>query len=209
MFDEIAKASPTNALMILQFLIPGFLVIFSRSIFVIRRKSIFKYDIFLYITFSILYGFLLLPFFSFIDLLNYKYLKWLFWILILVIMPSLLGVFLGVGAQKDWGRKTFNYLGLQPTSPYPTSWDQRFAQMNSACYIIVTWQDGSQIAGFFGENSYAASSIDNRDLYLEKVWKLTEDGKWDPLKDSDGVLISVKDANTVEFLRPGGDNDVQ
>jgi hypothetical protein len=203
-FDEITKASPANVLMVLQFLVPGFLVIFSRSIFVVRRKSIFKDDLLLYVTISILYGFFLLPFLKFLQFFDSPTWKWIFWICVLIFVPSVLGGLLGVGAQKDWGRKAFNYFGLQPTSPYPTSWDQRFAQLNSACYIIVTWQDGSQIAGFFGENSYAASSIDNRDLYLEKVWKLTEDGQWDPLKDSDGVLISVRDAKTVEFLRPGG-----
>lgn len=209
MLEEIQKLDLSNVIILIQFLIPGYLIVFSRSVFVFRQKTLFKDDIALFIALSVLYGFIFIPILSFMPTHLNPFSKWFVWLLVLILVPIVLGIVLGVGAQRDWGRDALARIGLQPISPFPTSWDQRFSQLSSPCYVIVTWQDGSQIAGFFGENSYAASSGDQRDIFIEKVWTIDENETWNPLNDSDGVLISAKEIKAIEFLRHGDNVDVQ
>lgn len=67
--------------------------------------------------------------------------------------------------------------------------------------MLVTLKDGSEIYGFFGAQSFAASDADRRDLYLEAQFRPLDSGEWAPLEDTAGVLIMGEDIAAIEFRK--------
>lgn len=174
--DEIAKATPANILILLQFVAPGFLIVYFRSLFVTRRQAAFKDNLLFFITVSVIYGFFALPFAPIFAAaaLSGHYGKWLIWAGLLVLIPTLLGILAGIAVQRGWIRKLLAKFKIQPVSPYPTGWDWSFSQLAGPTYLIVTLDDGTQIAGLFGERSLAASDLANKDVFIEELFDLNE-----------------------------------
>lgn len=60
-----------------------------------------------------------------------------------------------------------------------------------------------------GSESFASSYPSEEDLYLEQVWKITDDGKFlNPLTDSNGALVTRSECEYIQFinlLREGSD----
>ena len=83
----------------------------------------------------------------------------------------------------------------------PTGWDWIFSRTEE-CYVIVTLKDGTEVAGYFGTNSMASSDPDRRDIYLEKVYKIPEDGGiWEIVDGSLGIHIDGSEIALVEFRK--------
>ena len=52
-----------------------------------------------------------------------------------------------------------------------------------------------------GSESFASSYPSEEDLYLEQVWKITEDGKFlSPLTDSNGALVTRSECEYIQFI---------
>lgn len=88
--------------------------------------------------------------------------------------------------------------GLQ--LPYPTAWDYFFDQRKPV-FILIHRKNGKKIGGYFGENSYATSFPREGDIYLEKVVKVDESGKFlEIVKDSKGLLIKKEEYELIEIF---------
>lgn len=199
--DEIAKATPANLLILLQFVAPGFLIVYFRSLFVTRRQAAFKDNLLFFITVSVIYGFLFLPFAPLFAAaaLSGHYGKWLLWAALLILLPISLGVLAGVAVQRGWVKKLLARARIQPISPYPTGWDWSFSQLMGPTYLIVTLDDGTQIAGLFGERSLAASDLTNKDIFIEELFDLHEN-TWSQRPAKQGILITGKSIRHIEFM---------
>ena len=68
-------------------------------------------------------------------------------------------------------------------------------------FVIITLQDDSTVYGFYGENSFASSEPDERDIYLEKIYDIDEKNKWIENKECLGIHISQNQIKTIEFLK--------
>ena len=66
--------------------------------------------------------------------------------------------------------------------------------------MLVTLRDGTQVAGYFGDESMASSDPAYRDLYLENVYTIQEDGQWEPRDDSRGIYIEGSQIVFIEFF---------
>lgn len=92
---------------------------------------------------------------------------------------------------------------FQENAPHPVllPWDYVFRKQE-ACYAVVTMQDGSKIAGYFGSNSFASSYPAQPQIYLEKEWILNSDGGFErEVESSKGVLVLAADIKSIDFLR--------
>jgi hypothetical protein len=91
---------------------------------------------------------------------------------------------------------------LQNSIPHPTGkpWDYVFKQRRPY-WVIVTFKNGSKVAGRYGERSFASSSPQKEQIYLEETWVLNEDGGFDrPTCQTAGVIITADDITSVELL---------
>ncbi len=195
--------SLNNLYLILVFIVPGFIALSVRSQFITGRISPQNKASFLsYLTISVIYGALVLPFVD-PELIEKSRLSWFG---LVFVGPIFLGLLLGLNVQKDFVRRLLNRFGLYPVHAIPTAWDWKFNGMATDQWVLVTLKDGTRFAGFYGAQSFTSSSPDERDIYLQWVYDIREDGTLSPPDDEKGVLIAAGEIRTIEFLAVQGES---
>ena len=155
---------------------------------------------------ALVYSLLNLAIFGWVPylLLYYKHivLSIIAFILILTISPILLTFCYIKIIDSKWFSK---YFDIQ----MPTAWDWYFSQRKNAL-LLITMTDGMEIIGYFGSNSYATSYPNEGSLYIEKIYKKSNDGKSiEEISNSQGLLITKEQYKTIEFYKIEGDNSGQ
>lgn len=199
--------SLNNLYLILVFIVPGFIALSVRSQFITGRISPQnKASLLSYLTISVIYGALVLPF---VDPAWLKESR-LAWFVLVFIGPIFLGLLLGINIQKDFVRRFLNRFGLYPAHAIPTAWDWKFNGMAEQ-WVLVTLKDGTRFAGFYGARSFVSSNPDERDMFIQWIYDIDEDGTWTPPKSERGVLIAAGEIRTIEFwpYNPQGETNAQ
>lgn len=120
----------------------------------------------------------------------------LFALLICVVGPVLWPILLRL-VQRYWIRGKL-LLGEQKSA-----FDAYFST-NQPCWIIVHLGDGSRIAGYFGESSFASAHPHSGDFYLQELWNLDANGHFKgPIANSKGALFHRSDYVWLEFFWDG------
>jgi hypothetical protein len=121
------------------------------------------------------------------------------WCGVTFLAPIILAVLVGAAIQHEWLGKFFKLIGLRWINLVPTGWDWIFSRTKPS-FILVTLQNGTQVAGWMGELSMASSDPDKRDLYIEEVYIVEEgDQPWKPAPNSGGILIEAGQIAYIEF----------
>lgn len=120
------------------------------------------------------------------------------WFSVTFITPIALAILIGLALQKSVPDRIFGRLGIRWINLIPTGWDWTFSRQNP-CYVLVTLQDGKQVAGYFGFKSMASSDPERRDLFLEAVYTVPQDGAWQPVEGSGGIYIESGRIAYIEF----------
>lgn len=128
------------------------------------------------------------------------YLLILFSFIIMVLSPYLLGQIFAIIQKKEIARKIYNKIGFSPINPIPTSWDYVFSNVPSKSWIKVTLTDDNIIYGKFSGNSYAADDETKLDIYIEKVFDVDDEGNWNAVERSNGILIVHNHIKHIEFF---------
>jgi hypothetical protein len=116
-----------------------------------------------------------------------------------VLIPGLFGLLLGLSLWMGWSRSILRRLSLPATHSVRRGHDFAF-ERRRPCFVIVTYEDGTVIRGWFGERSLASSDPDRGDLYLERIYA-EDEGR------PRSALISLDGMRTIEFINPGGSTD--
>lgn len=125
------------------------------------------------------------------------------WMGIILLSPIVLGILMGYFQQRDIIRRLFQSVGLNPVHGIATSWDYRFSRASTAVWVLVTLIDGSRIGGLFGSNSFASSSAAERDIYLQEIWEVVDDGPWQRPSRKTGIWIRGDQVKHIEFVNDG------
>ena len=86
--------------------------------------------------------------------------------------------------------------------PMRKPWDYVFSR-RQAYWVIVHLRDGRKIGGRFDRKSFASSYPADEQIYIEEVWRLDEDGRFEPdgqVVRSQGILVLRDDILAVEFF---------
>jgi hypothetical protein len=121
------------------------------------------------------------------------------WFFILLVSPIALGVATGLLGQRAIVRRLLARYGVYTVHPVPTAWDYVFSH-STGSWMLVTLSDGSTVAGVFSARSFASSDAAERDLFLEKLYKVEDDGPWQPVPMNRGVWIRGEAIRAIEFL---------
>lgn len=118
-----------------------------------------------------------------------------------VVLPIIVGLILGFTSANDVIDGALRRFGLAPIHQIPAAWDYAFSRLRGNTFVLVTLTDGSQVAGFFGRQSFASSSDNERDLLIEDVWTVNDTGPWTKPDTAKSILLCGKDIRFVEFIR--------
>lgn len=197
--------SSSDALFIaIAFVVPGYIFVWVRSIFLTRRPLKPQEQVIAYIAISSVNIAICSP--IVITLMDSQELKsrpvlvGFLWLITLMVVPTLGGVLLGIAAQREWLHRTLQYLHLRPVHVMPTAWEWQFSRVDGSTWIIVTLKDGSTIFGLFGGGSFASSEPTERDIFIESVYSAGSDDRWVPV--GKGVLVPHGEIRCIEFFHP-------
>ena len=184
-----------NLSIVMAFVVPGFIALSVRSQFITGIAAFDPRERLLsYVAISVVYGTLVLRLVGPAQILNST---WIF-LLVLFIGPVFLGVILGINIQNDFFRRVLSSLGLFTVHPVPTAWDWKFGRSLKEQWVLATLKNGVSFAGLYGRESFAAFSPEERDLYIQWIYDINEDGTWS-FAGKKGVLITADEVSTIEF----------
>lgn len=193
--------------LILLFVVPGLVTLFVRSRFIAGRTPSAKENLLIFVVLSLFYYsftiFLIEPALS----VHEPWIERAFiWILLILVGPAVFGVILGVAAQKEWGTRFANKLGVTLVHVIPAAWDWRFSNIAPNTFVMVTLTSGEKVAGYFGNSSFASSDVGERDLYIEEEYTVTDQGTWKARDEKVGILISAREIRYIEFWTTEGES---
>ena len=189
---------PEKILLFLAFFMPGFISIKVYELRIATKKRNFTDSVLEAIGYSVL---------------NFAILSWLIFliskqgfydnnpiayyfciILIFFIFPSLWPLlFL-------WGSK-FKIFKKFLLSPINMPWDEVFSRKESL-WVIIHLKDGRRIGGKYSTCSRASAFPNQRQIYLEKLWKLGRNNKFENVVERSGGAIFFEDEiSVIEFFK--------
>ena len=116
---------------------------------------------------------------------------------VIICGPALLGLVLGINIQEELFLRLLSSFRIFPIHPSLTAWDRRFSRAEEQ-WVLVTLKNGSTIAGFYGKDSFAASTPDERDMYIQWMYD-TDEERSSPSFQEKGVYVGVGEVSTIEF----------
>ena len=136
-----------------------------------------------------------------------RVLYWFLCVLITIVGAMSIGLLLGMAKQKRLFYDLLAAFGFKVIDPTSTAWDYWFSQQEPS-YVLVTLTDDSVIRGWFGDDSFAASDSEDRDIFIEKVYvTIKGTNRWKAAPENKGVYISKSQIKTIEFMDPKQENE--
>lgn len=192
--------TPDTIFLIIAFFVPGYVMFISRSQFVVEPLKNGQEFLLKILGYSCLnYALSCWAVYLLLSLPLSILFTALLWFVVLLVFPIIVGSLWGISVQKEWGYRLLRKFGLCPVHITPSAWDWKFGRMKDS-YVLVTLKDGTKYAGWCGSNSFMSSDPRERDMYIEKMFDLSGDGKPWGDRGSDSVLICSNEIRTVEFI---------
>ena len=132
-----------------------------------------------------------------------------FWVFVVLFFgPIVLAYLLSWIWRAEWSQNTLGKIGLSRVNLTPHAWDWFFLTQEKGCWIVAELDNGSKVGGEFGTNSFVSIAPHGRDVFLEKLYEITEDGQFgDELKDSIGGWINGESVRSLGFYRVERDEE--
>lgn len=186
----------------LAFLVPGFIWYSVMTAFVPRRVESKELSLLRFLTLSCI-NFAIWFWLAYLVVTSDLFLKsrgWTAaaWAIITLVSPLTLGAVSGRCSQSEIFRNFLQRIGFNTIHPIPTSWDYFFSNTRPV-WVLATLKDGSKVAGFFGSESFASDEPNERDIYIQEVYKIPQEGAWERIKNNKGILIKGDHIKHVEF----------
>ena len=116
-----------------------------------------------------------------------------------LVLPTILGVAFGLALRQGWSSAVLRKLAMPIVHPTRRAYDHAFGSNRHGSFVIVTYEDGTAIYGYFGQNSLAASDAERSDLYLEQLYDV-KDGNWTASVNGKSALLSLRNLRSIEFV---------
>ncbi len=187
------------------FLVPGFVWSAVLSMRIPRRATSVEVRVLEFLTLSCInhacWIWLIVPAFKWQYLQSQPIVAGLVLLFPLLVSPIAFGVLtVRYVYDRDWLKRFLGRFGFRTIHPIPTAWDYYFSQ-SEPCWTVVTLQNGSQVYGLFHQRSFAGDDPDERDLYIEAVFRPNDSGEWAPVEDTGGILIKANQIASIEFRK--------
>lgn len=175
---------------------PGLILVYVRSAFLTGRMPSGSDGVLTYVTLSIIYQAILLPFTKLnMATIASAQLPTVQWLLAIFLVPAVFGTILGLNARHQWLRSLLKKISINTVHPIETAWDFRFGKITE-CYVMITLKDGLKWAGRLTEGSFLSTSGAERDIYVEQVYDWKDQDSWTPT--GSGVWLAGSEIVSIE-----------
>lgn len=179
------------------FVVPGYVGLKVFDLIVPSERRNFSNSLIEIVSFSMLNLALVFPLISLVntyDVRNsYPLLFYLFWFGTLFISPAILAVI----AKWLLGSSLLRGRVLHPT---PTGWDFFFGK-GIPCWILFHLKSGEKLGGFYGINSFTSSFPQEKDIYVQEIWKVDADGRFlERVDRTGGAIINFEQCKLIEMF---------
>lgn len=118
---------------------------------------------------------------------------------VVVLVPVVIGIFVGHGIQKEWLYWLLRKVRLEPVHGIPSAWDWKFMRAQSQ-WITVHLKDGKEIVALYDSDCFTSTDPSERDLYLSNVCEYVE-GQEEPVPDEriKGLLLKADSIDRIDF----------
>lgn len=88
--------------------------------------------------------------------------------------------------------------------PSPSAWDYFFRRRRSG-WVLFHLKTGEMLGGLYSTSSFASGYPDDADIYVEEVWCVDSDGKFqEKIQRTSGALVRREECTHLEFFDLGG-----
>ena len=191
--------------LILGYIVPGLIILYVRSQFLTGRTQPHKDALLSYFTLSIIYLSVVQAITS-LAAGNERPLvgQTPYALPISLTGAAAFGMVIGLNASLGGSRRLLAKFGIRVPHAITSAWDWRFSGLPE-CLMTLTLKDGSRVYGWCGARSFIGSDPRSRDLFIEQVYDVDEQGNW-VLKTKDkSIYIATGEVRMIEFIpRPDG-----
>lgn len=179
------------------FAMPGIIVLYVRAQFLAGRMPKIAEGIAAYLVLSVIYHAILFPIARPLYENSVNGLGGgLLWFAYILVGPAIAGLLLGLNVRLGWFKAVLRKFKLHTVHAIEAAWDWRFSNCED-CFVIVVLKDETKWCGYLGERSFMSSIPTERDIFLEKVYTLSDDDAWVPRES--GVWIAHGEIQSIEF----------
>ncbi len=122
-------------------------------------------------------------------------------------LPALLGALFGSALARNWNIAFLRRFAMPNIHPTQRAYDFAFAQRAGPGFVIVTYRDGTEVFGYFGARSLAATDDQRSDIYLERLYSVDAQGQWTEAIPPRSALLVLEDIRSIEFISEGDQNN--
>ncbi len=116
------------------------------------------------------------------------------------VVPVLLGIMSAYVERRGWLADALAKMGLQPMAKNPSPWAASWIFHQGVIPLVsVTLKDGQIIYGQFGPEASASVTHGNRDVFLDALYALDENGDLVRDEECSGVYIAGDEIRMVVF----------
>jgi hypothetical protein len=194
--------SPEDASLILGYVVPGLIIMYVRAQFLTGRIGPHRDALLSYFTLSVIYLAIVNAALSLVtgsDSPLHEQTR--YWLPILLAGAVIFGVLIGLNASLGLTRWCLRRLKIHLPHVMESAWDWRFSRFPETL-VTITLKDGSRVYGWCGAGSFIGSNPKDRDLFIEQVYDLDEEGTWRLNTPGKGIYITGGEVLTIEFIPP-------
>lgn len=116
-----------------------------------------------------------------------------------LLAPAVVGVVTGHALRFGWAKGVARAVALPVNDPIRRAYDHVFAS-RPAGYVILTFETGLQVYGWYGPNSRAGRDPGRSEIYLERIYSVDSVGTWTEMVPRRAALIVLAGLRSIEFL---------
>jgi hypothetical protein len=124
-------------------------------------------------------------------------------------LPAVLGLGSGWLLSRDWIPQGFRRFALPFAKPAEDAFEVAFLEVRGPSLLIISFADGRQVLGYFGDRSFVGGERATSGIFLERLYILDEAGYWMAAEPARSAWVSLTDARSIEFVTPEGEANAE
>lgn len=122
-----------------------------------------------------------------------------------ILLPALTGTLFGWLINRKFMPEGLRRLFMPFSKPVSHAYEHAFARLKGPTFILVAYQDGREVYGYFGPLSMASSDVSDGGLFIERLYAVDDNGVWTEVVPERSGWVTLAGARSIEFFEQSED----